>query len=252
MWRRTGNGIVTETTHNDSRPLLTAIAVSVLFHALLAWLNPSLWAHLTEPEIDTVVVELLREKEGEPKPTPASDTRRAARNEARPAEVSQKAPTPAEAPAPSSAGLKGEAQPDPLKFQADAKPLEEDEAISVTSELPDPTSETVAEATMSLDNPDKRYRGFLEKIRAAINRSWNAREAMLKARRSGNTTVQFTLSSGGGQADSPILIAQSGSAALDDEALKAVRRASFPAFPNNWAIRRLNLIGDFEYAIAGM
>jgi outer membrane biosynthesis protein TonB len=243
---------VIEVKPSETRPVYAALALSLVLHAFIAWFNPSLWAHLTQPEMDTIVVELLREDEGKPTPTPKSDTELAKKSAEQTRSEKASPPLQVEAAPPSSAGIKGEAQPEPLKLKADAKPLEPEEAIKLTSTHPDPTSDIAKEATMSLDDPDERYRGFLDNIRAAINKKWNAREAMLTARRSGLASVKFTLSAGGGNADAPALIAQSGSEVLDGEALRAVQAANFPAFPDSWVIRRLNLIGEFEYAIAGM
>lgn len=238
----------------ETRPVYAALAVSLVLHALLAWFNPSLWAHLREPEMDTIVIELLREDVGKPTPTPRSDTLPQAKAKEQTQATKTTPPIPAEptAPATPTSGLQGEAQANPLQLKVETKPLEPETALELTSANPDPISDLVREATISLNDPDRRYRGFLGRIRAAIDLKWRAREAMLKAQRSGLATVRFTLSSGGGGANAPSLIVQSGSSILDSEALRAVQAANFPAFPDNWAIRRLNLIGDFEYAISGM
>ncbi|TAL15653.1 TonB family protein [bacterium] len=126
------------------------------------------------------------------------------------------------------------------------KPSKEDfiTLAPMSTAPPDPVKEK-GEVTLSLGDPDLRYRGYLDRVRSSVDRSWNWREAILAAGRPGSVTVRVTITRSG-QADA-VLVTSSGSKILDNETIATVRRAQLPDFPEEWAITKLNLIAEFQY-----
>jgi TonB family protein len=150
--------------------------------------------------------------------------------------------TPGNGDGASAAPLKPEK---PVKLK-EFKPSREDviTLAPMSTAPPDPVKEK-REVTLSLGDPDLRYRGYLDRVRSAVDRSWNWREALLAAGRPGNVTVRVTISRSG-RADA-VLVTSSGSAILDNETIATVRRSQLPDFPEEWVITKLNLIAEFQY-----
>lgn len=113
---------------------------------------------------------------------------------------------------------------------------------------PDPAGGEEREATLTLEDADVRYKGYLGQVQASIDRTWRWREAMLAARAGGQVLVRFSLASEG-TVDDVLVVESSGSPLLDREATEAVRRALAPPFPRNWTIERLHLFAQFVYRL---
>ncbi|MDF1552220.1 MAG: energy transducer TonB [Deferrisomatales bacterium] len=116
------------------------------------------------------------------------------------------------------------------------------------AELPDPTAAGVREATLSLGTEDLRYRGYLETVHAAIDRSEKWKEAVLMGGGGGVVVVRMTVTSLG-QLVSAVVTRSSGSHLLDSAALDAVERAHIPPFPSHWKVEKLHLHAQFNYAL---
>ena len=116
------------------------------------------------------------------------------------------------------------------------------------SELPDPTAAGVREATLSLGTEDLRYRGYLETVHAAIDRSEKWKEAVLMGGGGGVVVVRMTITSLG-QLVSSVVTRSSGSHLLDSAALDAVQRAHIPPFPAHWQVEKLHLHAQFNYQL---
>lgn len=162
-------------------------------------------------------------------------------------------PAPAE-PAPPAADLPvPEAAPAPHPFPAprpqlawsDLLPRAAD--LRPAADLPDPAGAGVREATLALGESDVRYRGYLEQVQAAIDRTWRWKEALLAAGGPGRVLLRFTL--GRGEVEEVQVAESSGSPILDREAVEAVRRAPLPSFPRHWTIERLHLFAEFAYRL---
>jgi len=261
----------------DIIPPLLAIAVSLLLHGALAALDLGIFVPAERPPEQLVSIALV-EPEIEAPPTASTAAQKKA-VKALPAQEKPKeprAPTVAEPPPPVTETKKtskpaaapniAEAQAEEeVKIQAEdsqgaeASPeIAEEEPLDlsvspedlsrITPENPDPTK-SPGEVTIDIRDRDLRYRGFLEAVRSAIDRSWNWREALLAAERPGSVTLRISLTPSG-HADATIA-ESSGSRILDNEALATVRRAQMPYFPNHWTISRLNLFAQFDYTFYG-
>ncbi len=105
------------------------------------------------------------------------------------------------------------------------------------------------EATLALEATDERYRGYLDRVRSAVDGSWRGwREALLAAGRGGRVVVRVSLRPGG-QVDEVQVIESSGSPILDQEAVASVRRSPLPPFPAHWTLERLHLVAQFDYRL---
>jgi len=172
-----------------------------------------------------------------PPPEPVPETAAPAQEET--------APLPATAPAAPAPRPAPSAQPalqDLLPRPEDLKPY----ARAATA--PDPAGGEAQEVTLALGETDVRYRGYLEQVQTAIDRSWRWREALLAAGVGGQVLVRFSLSPAG-QVDEVGVVESSGSPVLDREATDAVRRAPVPEFPTHWTLQRLNLFAQFAYRV---
>lgn len=226
--------------------------LSLAFHGALALVNPGLSLQFKEPKVETIVVELLEEQRKEttlvvlpsteapaPAPQPAASA---------PMTVAAKMPPPP--------GALADAGPETAKVDAKIEvkklpPLPDDmEVMEMTSYLPDPSGSGATEATINMSNPDARYKGFLDVVRAEVYKRWNSREALLAAKKAGDVTIRFTLVAGGGGSAAVDVLKSSGSQILDQEAVRAVQTARLPAFPNHWTLQRVNLVGEFQYAFS--
>jgi TonB family protein len=115
-------------------------------------------------------------------------------------------------------------------------------------QLPDPAGGETLEATLGLGETDVRYRGYLDRVEAAIDRSWSRhwKEALLAAGRAGSVLVRFTITPAGDLGEVRVE-ESSGSTILDEEASTSVRLATLPPFPSHWTIERLHLLAQFDY-----
>ncbi|GAB6063136.1 energy transducer TonB [Deferrisoma palaeochoriense] len=261
----------------DILPPLLALVLSVAAHLAAAWWFPGPGApDRREPE--AVLVE-MRELPAEPapardrRPRPPARPRRRPKAEPKPERTPKPPPKPEPAPheappppaTPSPAPRPEEAPPAPRPGTvAEAAPAPEAEPrpappplaallprsqdlAAAVREPPDPTA-GAEEVTLQLGAADPRYRGYLDRVQAAIDVSWRWKEALLAAGRPGSVTVGFTITADG-RAEEIEITRSSGSPVLDDEAAEAVRRAVFPEFPRHWSIRRLRLFAQFEYRL---
>ena len=234
-----------------------SFAISLMMHASVLWLLPHYLNVKDTPLLTTVVVELLEKTPGEPESSLQSSPEGA---KAKPVEggereADQGKKTSSRAAEAGRAAEKAGALPpkrpplnksEPLTLQNPPKATEPKPA-----ELPPPPDPAVGkalEATMRLDDTDRRYKGFLEGVRGAVDAQWNSRDAMIEAQRSGIVTLGFTLTAAGGRAARVEVVKSSDSGALDNEALRAVKAASFPPFPRTWRLERLHLVGQFDYS----
>ncbi len=257
---------------SDLLPPLVAVLLSLGLHAAAVRWWPFALPRRPAPP-DTVLVEVTRIREERPiqkknarrtpaparKPKPAPARKR--RPEPRPGPPAKPAPerTP---PAPEAPSLRAPAQPPAPARPPEARPVEEKPArakpLPPVAALmprpgdvkaagpPDPASAGSQEATLWLGDVDERYKGYLDRVRAAIDLSWRWREAMLAAGREGSVVVSFTLEPSG-RLESVEVSESSGDPILDGEAVEAVRRAVLPPFPAHWRIRRLHLFAQFDY-----
>ncbi len=253
---------------SDLVPPLVALILSLGLHAAaVRWWPMTLPRQPAPP--DTVLVEVKRIREEaprekkrprkpapparKPKPAPARKKRPAPRPEAPARPVPEPAPPKARAapprpPAPAPPPAAQPVQPSPVA----GRPLPPVAALLPKPEdvkaagAPDPAAAETREATLWLGDVDERYKGYLDRVRAAIDLSWRWREAMLAAGREGSVVVSFTLDPAG-RLESAEVSESSGDPILDDEAVNAVRRAALPPFPDHWRIRRLHLFAQFDY-----
>jgi periplasmic protein TonB len=151
-------------------------------------------------------------------------------------------PTPESVPAPRP-------EPPPPVPLADLLPRAGDlRPYTQASPPPDPAGGEEREATLTLEDADIRYKGYLGQVQASIDRTWRWKEAMLAARGGGKVLVRFSLAPEGAVEDVQV-VESSGSALLDWEAAEAVRRAFVPPYPRHWTIERLHLFAQFVYRL---
>lgn len=242
-----------------NRPLATAWTISLAMHATVLVFVPAIVQRQKEPLASTVVVELLEKTPGETETTLQASPEGEGLKPAEVAERVDEAPkAEAERSAVTGRAAGAEAKPEPVrppvKYKPDSVAMEnipeklEKIPDSVPDEAPDPVIGKTIEATMRLENPDRRYQGFLGKVRSAVNDQWNSRDAMISAGRSGVSTLGFTLLSQGGRAAKVEILGTSKSGALDSEAMRAVSAARFPPFPTNWKLEKLHLTAQFVYS----
>jgi len=271
----------------DLFPPLFALALSAAVHGGLAWLNPELFSE-PKPEAEvSVVVEYLPASQSEgtqaggslesaPLPSPPPEPVEEPLPPPRvvlPTPPETAAPEP---PSPGAATTPEEGPPEPPVTRHAAPPEEtpaeqppppapEVAAVPALRELlprpeelrsyspaeamlPDPAGGSAREATLTLGDPDVRYKGYLASVRGAIDRSWRWKEAIMAAGRGGRVLVRFTLEAKGHVADVEVS-ETSGSPILDREAMQTVARAPFPPFPSHWTVERLNLFAQFNYRL---
>lgn len=103
--------------------------------------------------------------------------------------------------------------------------------------------------TISLDTEDRRYVSYAKAIKERIAKQWtyppDARASLIE----GKLRLLFSLTRSGGISRIQILN-PSGSAVLDQEAVRAVRAGSpYPSFPEHVTVGRLNIDANFEYRL---
>lgn len=236
-----------------------AWAVSIAMHLTVLVFVPAIVNRQKEPLTSTVVVELLEKTPGETETTlQASPEGEGLKTSEAGERMDEAANAKAERSALTGMASGKEAQPEParppVKYKPDSVAMEEvpekleNVPDSVPDEVPDPVIGKAVEATMKMESEDKRYRGFLGQVRAAVNEHWNARDAMVAAGRSGVATLGFTIISQGGRAIKVDVVGTSRSKPLDEEAARAVSVARFPPFPRNWKLEKLHLVAQFAYS----
>ncbi len=110
---------------------------------------------------------------------------------------------------------------------------------------PEPAEDPVT--VISLDDPDPLRRPYLDRLRARIWRRWEAPRLAPGKEPRGELTVEFTLAPGG-KLEGAAVTEGSGTAALDEAALAAVRAAvPFPPVPEQVAAGRLRVRARFLY-----
>ncbi|MDW7711521.1 MAG: TonB family protein [Deferrisomatales bacterium] len=266
----------------DVFPPAIALALSAGVHLALAWWSPAPRPDTPIPAPAPVVVEYLPgEGEGDPGSETSAETTDEPREDggrpevrappeppplreepqrplaAAPERQAEPEPydrpgepedpfLPEETPPPVTAEDPGEPPPLPL---AHLFPRSEDLRLPTSpSPVPDPAGAEAKEATLSLQDPDARYKGYLGHVEASIDRTWRWKEAILAAQGGGRVLLRFSLAPGGAVEDVQV-VESSGSPLLDWEAAEAVRRALVPPFPGHWTIERLHLFAQFVYRL---
>lgn len=228
-------------------------------HSMVLVFVPAYVNRQTEPLTSTVVVELLEKTPGETETTlQASPEGEGLKTSEVGERMDEAGNAKAERSAVTGRASGREAQPEPsrppVKHRPESVAMEkppeklERPPTEVPDEVPDPSIGNSLEASMKLENTDRRYEGFLGQVRAAVNEHWNSRDAMLSAGRSGVATVGFTLLSKGGRAVKVDVVSSSKTRELDQEASRAVAAARFPPFPRNWKLEKLHLTAQFVYS----
>jgi protein TonB len=93
------------------------------------------------------------------------------------------------------------------------------------------SKESAKNSAVSLNTTDPTYMTYVAKIRNAIESEWQYPEVALRHGLQGKLALVFTIL-GNGQLEGLRLVRSSGSAVLDEEALRAIKAASpFPPIP---------------------
>ena len=133
-------------------------------------------------------------------------------------------------------------------------PPEIDEAPAEAAPSPTPpakaASKTVREEqTVNLDNPDRRYRDYLLKVRQRIENRWSYPPNALQKREEGVIMIKFTLAASGALAGQEI-ISSSGSLLLDEHTQAVIRHAApYDRLPEEMRLARLHIVATFHYRI---
>lgn len=242
-----------------------AAILSAICHLGLAYFNPRIWVEKNAPEADSISVELIKE-ESEPqnlKRKTDSVQLEKTTNSANAQNIKKKSFPDANKPKETNKnnpGLARQKIPIPTTELQNKEKTPLPEQMSTREETmdlaliqnvpttPDPSKGEMEEATITLGETDERYQGYLEKIRGAINDSWDNgwREALLAAGRNGKVVVLMNIAPEG-HIINIIVTESSGSDILDEAAAAAVKKAPIPPFPEHWTLQRLNLFAQFEY-----
>lgn len=108
------------------------------------------------------------------------------------------------------------------------------------------------EDTVDLSTTEFKYLSYFLKLKSQIEAVWNyPKESRYKGEQ-GTLFLVFTIGRSGELIDIQLL-ASSGHARLDNEALRAIREASpFPPFPQSWGqLEKLNVRASFTYGYGG-
>jgi protein TonB len=133
----------------------------------------------------------------------------------------------------------------PPRVQVKAKEAKVSQAVSAGKKRR-VAARRLREETVSLNAGPRKYRGYLARIRSAIERSWRLESGESE----GDLTVLFSVSRDGGLSGVG-LIRSSGSSALDASALAAIKRAGpFPPMPPGMDLARLNVKANFCLRLA--
>jgi len=105
------------------------------------------------------------------------------------------------------------------------------------------------EQTVNLDNPDRRYRDYLLKVRQRIESRWSYPPHALQKKEEGVVTVKFTIAGSGALAGQDI-VSSSGSPLLDEHTLAVVRTAGpYDRLPGDLRLARLHIVATFHYRL---
>jgi TonB family protein len=214
-------------------PPAACVLISLLIHVLVVVAEAHVWPTARKASVDTVVIDLV-----DPQQAKLPDFPEAVAAQTPPPRVEPPAPAPQAAPESAKAPVAPK-QPTPPEAKATFAP---------PSSVPDPTAPNAGEVTLPLDTADARYQGYLERVRATIDRHWRWREGLLAAGKPGVVVLRVTFERSGGKARAD-LRRGSGSVTLDANALETFQSAIFPPFPPHWTVERLNLVGEFEYRL---
>ena len=118
---------------------------------------------------------------------------------------------------------------------------------------PSPEKEVLStpamEQTVNLDNPDLRYREYLQKVRQRIESRWSYPQGALQKKEEGIATIKFTIAAGGSLSGQEI-ITSSGSPQLDEHTLAVVRAAApYDRLPGDLRLARLHIVATFHYRL---
>lgn len=103
--------------------------------------------------------------------------------------------------------------------------------------------------TISLDTDDRRYVNYATAIKERIAKQWTYPPDAKARLVEGKLRLLFSLTRAGEMSRVQIL-EPSGSAVLDQEAMRAVRAGSpYPPFPEHVTVGRLNIDANFEYRL---
>jgi len=103
--------------------------------------------------------------------------------------------------------------------------------------------------TISLDTDDRRYISYAKAIKERIAKEWTYPPDAKASLVEGKLRLLFSLSRQG-EMNRVRILEHSGSAVLDQEAVRAVRAGSpYPPFPDHVTVGRLNIDASFEYRL---
>lgn len=227
------------------RLVLAACLLSAGLHGFVFWMIAPKKRVYDETPPATVVVDLLETKPGEPeKPkefTPEGDPA---------AQRQSGAPPPPDRTPKEAQPQKPGKKPESAKLDTPGQNAKAEKESVEEMEPADPGFGQKSEATLNLNDSDRRYEGFLAEVRNEVGRHWNSRDALLSAQKSGSVTLRFTLKASGGGVEKVEVLKSSQSDALDGEAVRAVKASRLPSFPKHWKLTRLHLVAQFQYSIA--
>lgn len=105
------------------------------------------------------------------------------------------------------------------------------------------------EDTVNLNTREFRYISYFAKLKSKIELVWNYPRISIIRGEQGTVKLKFTIRSDGVLQGIEVL-ESSGYPQLDDEAVRAVKIASpYPPFPKSWGLKRLHIIGEFNYIL---
>lgn len=105
------------------------------------------------------------------------------------------------------------------------------------------------EDTVNLNTREFRYISYFAKLKSKIELVWNYPSLSIMRGEQGTVKLKFTIRADGTLEDVKV-IESSGYTLLDEEAVRAVKVASpYPPFPPSWGLKRLHIIGEFNYIL---
>jgi protein TonB len=105
------------------------------------------------------------------------------------------------------------------------------------------------EETVNLNTREFKYISYFSKIKSKIELVWTYPQVSVMNGEQGTVHLKFTIVEDGSLEDVQ-LIKSSGYPALDEEAIRAVKAAApYPPLPKSWGLKRLHIIGEFNYIL---
>jgi protein TonB len=137
--------------------------------------------------------------------------------------------------------------------EPDLKPkLEEKKEIKKTRPIQDEKAvngDDWREDTVDLGSTDVKYAPYLFKIKKRILKVWQYPQIAYEKNEEGTVVVKIAIDADGSIAATS-LMSSSGSAILDEGALKVVKAASpYDSLPGFYSLARLNIIVSFRYKL---